>query len=167
MRWADLFDDLEAQVSRSEREAFEDEVRERTDSERAAVSLGAVLAASEGARVRVTLTDGSALAGTVIDCAAQWLHIADGPREWLVPVWAITAVEGVAPGAAEPAAIAARLTLGHALRALADDGGAVSVNAGALQARGRIEAVGADYVVIEPGRVIPFATIRAVMPAPT
>ncbi len=59
MRWADLFDDLEAQVTRAEREAFEDEVRERADSERAAVSLGAVLAASEGARVRVTLTDGT------------------------------------------------------------------------------------------------------------
>ncbi len=81
------------------------------------------------------------------DCAAQWLHLADGPREWLVPVWAIAALEGVAPGAAQPGAIAARLTLGHALRALADDGEAVVVNASGLQARGRIGAVGADYLV--------------------
>jgi len=167
MRWADLFDDLEAQVTRSEREAFEDEVRARTDSERAAVSLGAVLAASDGVRVRVTLTDGSAVAGVVIDCAAQWLHVADGPREWLVPAWAIAALEGVAPGAAAPGTIAARLTLGHALRALADDGGAVAVTAGGVQSRGRIEAVGADYVVMETGRLIPFAAILTVVPAPS
>jgi hypothetical protein len=81
-------------------------------------------------------------------------------------VWAIAALEGVAPGAAQPGAISARLTLGHALRALADDGEPVVVNAGGLQARGRIGAVGADYLVVEPASVIPFAAILTVAPAP-
>ena len=166
MRWSDLFDDLEAQVTRAEREAFEDEVRERSQSERAAVELGAVLAASEGVCVRVTLTDGQVVSGDVVDCAAQWLHIAEGSREWLVPVWAIAQLDGAAAGAAAPGVIAARLTLGHALRALAEDASAVLVHTRSGQVRGRIAAVGADYLVIEPARMVPFAAILTVVPAP-
>jgi len=166
MRWSDLFDDLEAQVTRAEREAFEDEVRERAQSERAAVELGALLAASEGARVRVTLADGTAVSGEVVDCAAQWLHIAEGAREWLIPVWAISELDGVAPGAAAPGVIAARLTLGHALRALAEAGSDVVVHSRSGQVRGRIAAVGADYLVIEPARIVPFAAVLTVVPAP-
>jgi hypothetical protein len=164
MRWRDLFDDLEAQVMRSEREAFEDEVRERAGSERAAVTLGAVLAAVGGAPVRVTLVDGTRLDGTVTDCAAQWLHLADGPREWLVPASAIAALDGAPQGAPEPGIVSARLTLGHALRALADDGGEVVVSTSGGQRRGPIAAVGADYVVVA-GSVVPFAAILAVSPA--
>jgi len=164
MRWHDLFDDLEAQLMRAERDAFEDEVRERADAERAAVTLGALLAASDGASVRVTLRDGTRAEGTVVDCAAQWLHIADGPREWLVPATAIAALEGVAGGAPEPGLVASRLTLGHALRALADDGEEVLVSAGGAQLRGRIDAVGADYAAVA-GKVVPFAAILSVSPA--
>lgn len=166
MRWSDLFDDLEAQVTRAEREAFEDEVKERSDAEKAAVELGAVLAASEGARVRITLMDGTAIAGEVIDCAAQWLHITEGPREWLVPAWAIAELEGAGTGAAQPGLIAARLTLGHALRALAADGSEVVVHARSGHTRGRITAVGANYLVFDAGRIIPFAAILTVVPAP-
>ena len=166
MRWSDLFDDLEAQVTHAEREAFEEEVRARADSERAAVTLGAVLAASTGASVRVTLIDGSSLTGEVIDSVAQWIHLAAAPVEWLVPAWAISALDGVATGAAEPGAVATRLTFGHALRAVAEDGGEVLVRTQGLQSRGRIAAVGADYLVLEPGRVVPFAAILTVVPAP-
>ncbi|MGC4173838.1 hypothetical protein [Demequina sp.] len=166
MRWHRLFDDLEAQVTRAEREEFEDEVRERAHGERAAVTLGAVLAASEGARARVTLRDGAVLAGTVVDCAAQWLHLGDGPREWLVPASAISTIEGPAPAAPEPGVIASRLTLGHALRALAEDGGDVVVNASGTQARGRITAVGADYLVLGDAHVIPYGAVLSVAPAP-
>jgi hypothetical protein len=166
MRWHRLFDDLEAQVTRAEREAFEDEVRARSQGESAAVTLGAVLAAADGAQVRVTLRDGTAVSGTVMDCAAQWLHVADGPREWLIPATAISLLDGAPPAAPEPGVIASRLTLGHALRALAEDGGSVLVNAAGTQARGAIAAVGADYVVLAGGRVIPFAAILTVTPAP-
>ena len=113
MRWDHLFDDLEAQVTRAEREEFEEEVRARAQGESAAVTLGAVLAASDGATVRLTLRDGGAVSGTVMDCAAQWLHIADGPREFLVPVTAISALDGAPPAAPEPGVIASRLTLGR------------------------------------------------------
>ncbi|MCR6712754.1 MAG: hypothetical protein NVV57_08675 [Demequina sp.] len=166
MRWDHLFDDLEAQVTRAEREEFEEEVRARAQGESAAVTLGAVLAASDGATVRLTLRDGGAVSGTVMDCAAQWLHIADGPREFLVPVTAISALDGAPPAAPEPGVIASRLTLGHALRALAEDGGAVLVSAVGTQLRGVISAVGADYVVIAGGKVVPFAAILTVTPAP-
>jgi len=166
MRWSDLFDDLEAQVTRAERDEFEEDVRERARTERADISLGAVLAASEGARVRITLTDGSTVAGEVVDCAAQWLHVGEGAREWLVPVWAIAELDGVATGAGEPGFVAARLTLGHALRALAEDESEVLVHTVSGQLRGGIAAVGANYVAIAPGRIVPFAAILTVAPAP-
>jgi hypothetical protein len=166
MRWHDLFDDLEAQMTRAEREEFEDEVRARTQGESAAVTLGAVLAASDGSTVRLTLRDGSTVSGTVADCAAQWLHLTDGGREFLVPVTAISAIDGAAPAAPEPGIVASRLSLGHALRALAEDGGAVLVSALGTQARGQISAVGADYVVIAGGKVVPFAAILTVTSAP-
>lgn len=166
MRWHQLFDDLEAQVTRAEREAFEEEVRARSQGESAAVTLGAVLAAADGQLVRVTLRDGTTVAGTVMDCAAQWLHIADGPREWLVPANAISILDGAPPAAPEPGVIASRLTLGHALRALAEDGGAVLVNAAGSQVRGAISAVGADYLVLAGGRIVAFAAILSVTPAP-
>jgi len=165
MRWSELFDDLEAQLMHAEREAFEDEVRERATAERAAISLGSVLAASEGARVRVTLAGGERLEGVVRDAAAQWILVGEGAREWLIPVGAITALDGVEPGAGEPGLVASRLTLGHALRALAEDHTAVVVATRGSNARGRITAVGADYLVVE-GTVVPFAAILTVAPAP-
>lgn len=164
MRWRDLFDDLEAQMMRSEREAFEDEVRERAGGERAVVTVGAVLAASVGETIRLVLVDGSRVEGAVTDAAAQWLHVADGPREWLVPATAIATIDGVPSGAPDPGAIAARLTLGHALRALADDGGEVLVRVAGTECRGRISGVGADYLVVG-SRVVRFAAVLTVSPA--
>jgi len=165
MRWHDLFDDLEAQLVSAEREAFDDEVRERAQAERAAVTLGAILAASDGARLRVTLVDGTRVEGVVSDCAAQWVHLVDGPRAWLVPATAIAAVEGAAPGAPSPGMVASRLTLGHALRALADDAHEVLVTAHGVQARGAITAVGSDFVVVGATRTVRMAAILTVSPA--
>lgn len=164
MHWRDLFDDLEAQLMRADREAFEDEVRERGVAERAAVSLGAVLAAAGGAHLTVTLVDGTRVEGAATDTAAQWLYLTHGAREWLIPASAIAAVDGVDPGAPQPGQVAARLTLGHALRALAEDGGEVVVSHAGTVVRGRISAVGADYLAIA-GSLIPFAAILTVSPA--
>lgn len=152
-------------MSRADREAFDDEVRERAVAERAAVAFGAVLAAARGSHVRLTLADGSRIEGVASDCAAQWLHISHGAREWLVPATAIAAIDGLAPGAPAPGPIAERLSLGHALRALAEDGGAVVLTGAGIVVRGRIAAVGADYVAID-GALVPFARILTVSPAP-
>lgn len=165
MRWRDLFDDLEAQVTRAERDAFEEEVRERSTAERAAVTLGAVLASSDGVTVRVTLTDGTIVAGNVTEATAQWLLVTDGPREWLVPASGIASIAGLPGGAPEPGLVSGRLTLGHALRALEADGREVVVAARGVGLRGLIGAVGADYVVVG-GAVVPFGAILSVSPAP-
>ena len=169
MRWSELFDDLEAQVTRAEREAFEDEVRARAESEAAAVTLGAVLAASHGDAVRVTLADGSRVEGEVRDCGAQWLHVGRAAREWLIPATAIATLEGPRFAAPQPGVIASRLTLGHALRALARADAVVLVSASGTQARGTIRAVGGDYLVLESisaRTMVPFAAILSVAPAP-
>ena len=169
MRWSELFDDLEAQVTRAEREAFEDEVRARAESEAAAVTLGAVLAASQGDAVRVTLSDGTRVEGEVRDCAAQWLHLGQGAREWLIPATAIATLDGPRFAGPEPGAVASRLTLGHALRALAQADAVVLVSTNGTQARGTIHAVGGDYLVLASDSartVVPFAAILSVSPAP-
>lgn len=156
-------------MTRADREAFEDEVRARAESEAAAVSLGAVLAASNGDAVRITLTDGTRLEGAVSDCAAQWLHLSHGAREWLIPATAIAALEGPRFAAPEPGPVASRLTLGHALRALARSDAVVLVSTSGTQVRGRVRAVGADYLVLERDAarsVVPFAAILSVSPAP-
>ena len=164
MHWRELFDDLEAQMSHADREAFDDEVRERAAAERASVSMGAVLAAAEGAQLRLTLRDGSRLEGTVRDSAAQWLYLSQGALEWLVPVTAIAAIDGLASGAPAPGPVAQRLSLGHALRALAEDGADVLVTAVGSVHRGRITTVGSDYIALG-GVLVPFAAILTVSPA--
>ena len=169
MRWSELFDDLEAQVTRAEREAFEDEVRARAESEAAAITLGAVLAASQGDTVRIALSDGTRLEGEVRDCAAQWLHLGQGSCEWLVPATAIATLDGPRFAAPDPGVVSSRLTLGHALRALARADAVVVVSAGDTRARGTVRVVGADYLVVESGAgrtVIPFAAILSVSSAP-
>lgn len=167
-------------MSRADREAFEAEVRERADAERAAVTLGAVIAASAGDIVRVTLADGTVVDGVVADSAAQWLSVARGGAgvhagpgasgtEVLVPHWAIAVLEGPRTAAPEPGPVQRRLSLGHALRALAADGAAVVIRAQGASVRGAIVAVGADYVVVDgPGakRAVPFAAILTVTAAP-
>jgi len=168
MRWSELFDDLEAQMSRAEREAFEVEVRERADAERAAVTLGAVIAASAGDAVRVTVADGTTIDGVVADAAAQWLSVTRGGADTLIPQSAISVLEGPRTAAPEPGPVQRRLSLGHALRALAADGAPVVIHARGASVRGTIVGVGADYVVIEglgSRRTVPFAAVLTVVTA--
>lgn len=165
-------------MSHADREAFEAEVRERADAERAAVTLGAVIAASAGDPVRITVTDGTVVEGVVTDSAAQWLSVARGGThadrahgygsEVLVPHWAIAVLEGPRTAAPEPGPVQRRLSLGHALRALAADGAAVVIHAHGANVRGSIVAVGADYVVVDgtgAKRAVPFAAILTVAAA--
>ncbi len=83
--------------------------------------------------------------GAVTDVTRSWVLLGRTGREELVPLAAIASARGVVHRACPLGEVAARLGLGHALRALARDGAAVVVVTAGGQTRGRIDQVGADH----------------------
>lgn len=170
VRWEALFADLEAQLGAARRAEANAELPERVRAERASVALADRLRAAPGERLRVWLAGGGVVEGEVVDAAAQWLLLSDGPRQVLVPAHAVAGVGGAPSIAAPPAGVVERrLSLGHVLRALARDRVAVVVLADGYELTGRLERVGADHVDVAPSlegargvRAVPFTALRAV-----
>lgn len=172
MRWEALFADLEAQLEATRELDERAELAELTRAERATVRLADRVRASIGAHVRALLVDGQTVEGRLIDAAPQWALIAERPaRQVLVPAGSIAALVGVPPHAAPSAGeVERRLTLGHALRALARDRLAVHIDVQGARMAGRIDRVGADHVELAPAGegltarpwAVPFDAIVAV-----
>ncbi|GEA88619.1 hypothetical protein [Cellulomonas cellasea] len=169
MRWEALFADLEAQLGAARATEAAADVAELTRAERATVELGSRLRAAHGHVL--TLRSGAArVTGTVLDVAEQWVLLADGPARWLVPTAGVTAVRGLPLHAAPaPGAVERRLSLGHALRAVARDRATVRVVLDDEELSGRVDRVGADHLDLtvpdpRPGAVwaVPFRAVRAV-----
>jgi hypothetical protein len=172
MRWEDLFADLEGQLSAEEAVALSAEVADRTRREQARIRLADRLRAAEGARLVVDVQGVGQLTGRVAGVGPDWLLLDDGVRELLVPVGALRWVSGLGRLAADPqaqGAVAARLTLGYALRALARDRAVVSLvlrDGGALT--GTVDRVLADHLdlaehpVDEPRRAGAVRAVRSV-----
>lgn len=166
MRWEALFADLEAQLEAARATEAAADVAELTRAERATVELSSRLRAAHGGVL--TIRSGSArVRGTVLDVAEQWVLLADGAARWLVPTAAVTAVHGLPVHAAPaPGAVERRLSLGHALRAVARDRSTVRVVLDDEELVGRVDRVGADHLdltVPEPRPGVVWAVaLRAV-----
>jgi hypothetical protein len=151
MRWEELFEDLEGQLAALTRTERESHVQELTRAEQAAVRLSARLRGSRGQLLWVTLVDGTTIRGTLVATADSWFEVAEGPRRHVVPLSAVAWIRGVSPQSGPPEATR-RLSLTHALRALARDRSRVVVQTRAGTLAGRIERVGRDYLdLTEPG----------------
>jgi sRNA-binding regulator protein Hfq len=150
VRWNDLFSDLEGQFAAAHASEFESGVRDLAQAERATVRLAERLASSVSAPVTLTLRGGVHVSGMVSDVTGAWVLLADGGREQLVPLGAISMARGVGHRATSLGAVAARLGLGHALRALAREGASVIVLTSGGELRGRIDQVGADHLDLSP-----------------
>jgi hypothetical protein len=165
-----LFGDLEAQLDATRRADLQAELGERVRAERAAVSVVDRVRAATGSRLRIWVTGGLVVDGDAVEVATQWVLLADGVRRVLVPTHALAGIAGLPTIAAPPAgAVERRLSLGHALRALARDRVAVVVVADGYELGGRLERVGADHVDVTPldggpavPRAVPFGALRAV-----
>jgi len=151
MRWNDLFGDLEGQLAAAHASEFEAGVRDLAQAERATVRLSERLASSASAPVTLTLRGGSRVAGVVTEAAGSWVLLAERGREYLVPLAAIAMARGVGHRASDLGAVAARLGLGHAFRALAREGVSVVVSTTGGEVRGRIDQVGADHFDLATG----------------
>lgn len=148
VRWESLFADLEAGLDAARAQDLRDEVAELTRAELAQVRLADRLRAARATGARLVLRDGQTVDGLVVDAAREWVLLApDGVRRALVPIGAVAAVVGLGPHAAPgPGDSERRLTLGHALRAVARDRTPVRVDAAGVSVAGRLERVGADHV---------------------
>lgn len=149
VRWQALFADLELQLEAAQARDRLGDVPDLTRSERAGVGLAARLRAhgAVGGEVTVTVHGGESRRGLLADVGAQWLLLAEGPREHLVPLAAVATVAGLGVIAAPPAGVVeSRLGFGHALRALARDRCVVRVLTTGGGLVGRLDAVGTDHV---------------------
>jgi hypothetical protein len=174
VRWEELFGDLEGQLAQADAAALASEVADRTRRELARIRLVDRLRASTGAELSCRVMGAGAVSGRLVDVGPDWLLLAERQaRESLVPTAAVLAVAGLGSRAAEPGSegeVAARLGLGHALRALARDRAEVSVvliDGSALS--GTVDRVGADFFDLAehgPGEPRRPATVRAVRSVP-
>ncbi|WP_253691599.1 hypothetical protein [Cellulosimicrobium protaetiae] len=169
MRWDALFDDLAAQLAAARSQDRSVAVADLTRAEHATISLVERLRGAPGA-VTLELRDGSTVTGALRDAADEWVLVGESRRQHLVPTGAISAVLGLGRHA-EPArsARAARLGLGHALRALMRDRRPVQVRTPAGTFPGWVARVGKDHVDLEvsPGvahgsRVVPWSAVLCV-----
>lgn len=153
MRWHQLFDDLGAQLAALELQERAAEVAEHVRAERGQVELVHRLAADPEARVRLRIRGVGWVDARLSDVGRDWL-LAQGAgtgrtgRELLVPLAAVSAVDGLA-GRADPREQAAsrRFGLRHALRAVSRDRARVRVHdLDGDHLTGTIDAVLADHL---------------------
>lgn len=128
MRWDDLFEDLGAQLELLERQELAAEAAEHTRSERSRVHLADRLVAGVGGPVRVRVRGCGWLEAALQDVGTDWLLMEQGTgtggpsRELIVPIPAVTAVEGLSIRADDGAGVGSRrFGLRHALRAVSRD----------------------------------------------
>ncbi|MGH3488183.1 MAG: hypothetical protein ACRDP8_09780 [Actinopolymorphaceae bacterium] len=150
MRWESLFADLDAQMAELEAAELTSELADRTRREVARFRLVDRLRPTFGHPVTVHTLGGGKIAGTVAGVGSDWLLVAEEHRlEALVPLDAITGITGLGGLTAAPGSegkVAARLTLGFALRGIARDRAAVLVALrDATAVTGTIDRVGADF----------------------
>lgn len=150
MRWEELFEDLESQAEAAGRDEEAAVAGELTTAEEGTVLLADRLRAAVGRRVTLGGREGSHT-GVVIDASRAWVVLVDGVRHVLVPLRALTWVEGVDRVAGEPGGSESRLGLAHPLRALSEREVPVRVTTPGRTLTGVISRVGRDHLQLDAG----------------
>lgn len=153
MRWHQLFDDLGARLAALELQERNAEVAEHVRAERGQVELVHRLAADPGALLRLRVRGVGWVDVLLSDVGQDWLLAHGGGtgrmgRELLIPLTAVSAVDGLADRA-DPRAQAAsrRFGLRHALRAVSRDRAGVRIHdVDGDHLTGTIDAVLADHL---------------------
>ncbi|MPZ96385.1 MAG: hypothetical protein GEU96_16085 [Propionibacteriales bacterium] len=179
MRWDDLFGDLEREWEAAAAAEQQAETAELTRAELAQVALVDRLRGSVGCALRIHTVGGHA-AGELARVAGDCVLLQQATTELLVPLAAVTAVEGLADATVPPGlvgAVESRLGFASLLRAVARDRSEVTVQRTSGHAvHGTPTRVGSDFVELalhEPGEVprpgavtgvlaVPFAAVSVV-----
>lgn len=168
MRWDELFSDLEAQLDAELDDAdLDDDVEETRAAEAARVSLGARLRAQRGTAVVAHTRDGAIYRGQIGDSGEEWVVLTAGARNTLIPLNAVTSLEGLTRAQVAAGAVESRVGLGHALRAIAESEADVAVVIDGVSVHATIAAVGRDHLELVSsanGQVLvsPFAALISV-----
>ena len=178
MRWERLFADLDGQFDAAEQAELDGEVADRTRRETATVRLADRLRGAIGSPVRVQLRGGGSVSDQIARVGNDWLLL-EGPAgtEYLVALPAVSGVYGLPLEVALPAGrVAARLGLGHVVRAVARDRLPVTVLlVDGVGTTGTVDRVGRDYLElaehpdtevrrarqVRTVRVIPFSALAS------
>jgi hypothetical protein len=150
MRWSRLFADLESQLDALVSAEVAGEVAERTRIELSRVHLVDRLRAAEDHPIEVHCAGAGAIRGQLSSVAAEWLLIAEpSGGEALVANSAVLGVVGLGRAVAprDDTAVARRLGMRQALRAIAKDRAPVEIHLvdGAVHT-GTVDRVGADFL---------------------
>lgn len=168
MRWEQLFADLEAQFDeRADLEAAA-ELADRQRLEFGAVGVIARLVPAIGSPLRLRMRTGMSITGVLRRLGPDWALVSEGAgRDTLVPLAAVTVVEGLTTATGQPLGmVAGRLTLRYALRGLVRDRSPVAVivpggggsggsdnsggygggGAAGTELTGTIDRIGADFL---------------------
>ncbi|MHA7134582.1 hypothetical protein [Oerskovia turbata] len=169
MRWDLLFADLVAQLDAADREAADHELADLTRAEQSTILLADRLRTSVAGRpVTVRLTDGSRLTGQVAGVAADWVLLGERARRHVVPLRAMTLVDGLTPHAVPgPTGTGAGRGLPALLRALMRDRAVVRVRTLAGEVVGRVARVGKDHLDVAAAEglgahVVPYSALVCV-----
>jgi hypothetical protein len=149
MRWDELFADLEGEFEAARQLELDAEIADQTRAEQAQITLANRLRARIGGRVRLQVAGVGTVQGTLRRVGADFVLV-EATGETLVPLDAVTAVGGLPPDAVAEAgvsAVARRLPMRTALRALAADRAYVVVRRCSGESDGgTLSRVGADFV---------------------
>lgn len=150
VRWQLLFEDLEAFAEATERAEFEADVADRSRAERAGLRLVDRLRGHLGDVVALRLVTRERLAARLTDVGSDWMLLDDDAASVLVPLAAVTGVEGLSRRAfVETGMLARRVRLTIALRRLARDRSAVRVRLiDGSEVCGTIDRAGSDHLDI-------------------
>jgi len=168
-----VLDDLEQQAEAlyaAERDA---ELADRTRAEYGAVTLASRLMASLDAEVTLGVIGVGRLAGTLRRVSKGWVLLSSAGSEWIVPVPALTSVNGAASRSVPEVAWSpiTRLGLGSALRRLSEaaEPCAVHLVDGSIH-EARVARVGADFAELAVGEdridLVAFSALAAIRSRP-
>ncbi|MCU1633784.1 MAG: hypothetical protein JWM61_2436 [Micrococcaceae bacterium] len=156
MRWDALFNDLESQLHSATTAQQESEIRDRTRSEQARLTLVQRLVGQVGRPLGLTTHGGRTITGNLTNVGSEWIAVVVDDRSVIVPLSSLLVLRGPSRNVGQPlAGVAARLGLGSVLRVLSRDRANVSLWLAMAPSphAGFIERVGADF--FELGLVAP------------
>lgn len=165
MQWDEVFAELEAEFAAALREEDEAELAAMLHAEAATVTLADRIRGRKGHALQVRLRNGEIRSGKLQEANNVWLMLHDEHRRCLIPHAALSSAWPLAAAAPPLQGVSAKLTLGHALRALAAQSLSVYLLTDGGSVRGRIGRVGADFcdVHAKTGVLsVPWAAILSV-----
>jgi hypothetical protein len=151
VRWDRLFADLEAQLAAEQAAEFAGEVTERSRLAAAEIRLVDRLRGALDHPIRLATLGGETCDGVLRRVGSEWLLVDERLGvSALVPLTAVTGVEGLGSRSAAPGSegqVTARLGLRYALRGIARDRAPTRLSlADGTFVTGTIDRVGADYL---------------------